>query len=239
MVLNKVVPIEVNGILFWGIGAGGVTKEEVGKISYPPDSVLHLIRHFVELPEEWINRAVLEAVADRSVIERELRMPGSKWNPGILRTPHEAIAFCQHLADELIERGEELKWICRGQLDFCYFSHLVTPDEKKRLLGCDPAMTMGTSGLIPTKDVPKGIRVIRVFNRGGEVNVVEMDMPATDRVTITLARKENGVIQVYSAFPGVLTPPIPRASQLPEEMEYNRIFWEQYALVRSRTEKEA
>lgn len=226
MVAQK-VPIEVNGIFFWGTDKGKITIEEVNKISSPPDSVLHLIRHFDTLPEEWRRRARKEGIASWTVIEEELRMPGSKWNPETgLRTPNDVIRFCRNLSAGLINTEKELKWIGRGQIDFCYFSHLVTPDEKKQMLGCGSAVMMGKSGLIFIEDVSKNIKVIRVFNRGGVVNMVEIDMPETDRVAITLARKESGIIQIYSAFPGVLTPPIPKATQLLEEMEYNRTFWE-------------
>lgn len=176
---------------------------------------------------------VAEGMATWESIEERLKMPGSKWNSKTnLETPEDVIRFSRSLLEIAIKQGqEELKWIGRGEIDFCYFSHLVKPDEKKQLLGCAPDVSMGTMGLVSLKELPNNVKIRRSFNRGGMVNVVKMICPVTDRVVITLAKRETGVIQIYSAFPGILTPPIPRDNQIPEEQKYNSLFWEQYVLI--------
>ncbi len=227
------VPIRIKGVLFWGIDKGSVTREEVKKVSVPVDSVLHLLHHFKVVPEAWSQRMVAEGVATRESIEDRLKMPGSKWNPKTnLETPEDVIRFSRSLLELDIQQGQrKLKWIGREKIDFCYFPHLVTPDEKKQLLGCASDVSMGIMGLVPLKELSEGVKIRRSFNRGGMVNVVKMVCPITDRVVITLAKRETGIIQIYSAFPGILTPPIPRDNQISEEQKYNSLFWEQYVLI--------
>lgn len=230
--------IEVNGVVFWGIDKGRVIIEEITKISSPPDSVLHLLRHFSELSEEWIQRAVAEGITTREFIEEQLRLPGSKWNPKIgLDEPELVIGFSRILLRRNLEQGKELRWIGRGKLDLCFLSHSLTQEEKIHFFEeKTKEEPVGMVGLISLLEIPPQIEVRQSTGRGSDlpVNVVEMNPPTTDTVVITLARRENGTIQIWSAFPGILTPPFPKAYQLPEEYEYNKCFWERYALIETK-----
>lgn len=222
--------IEVGKVKFWGNDKGPVRAEEVENISSPLDSIMHLLRHFSEVSESWIEEMRGKNVAFKTIMNQVL-MPGSKWNKGMgLVTPEDVIRFSRALLLDAVNKGQNLCWIGRGDLDFCYFPHQVTPDEKKKLLGRD-GVFLGLAGLIPLAKIPRHVMVKQVFNRGGKVNVAKMDCPETDEVVVTLARKPNGIIQVFSAFPGILTPPIPKDSQAPEEREYNTYFWSRHALI--------
>lgn len=228
--------VEVQGVKFWGEDKGAVAMDEVEQISSPLDSVIHLLRHFSRMPEWWCRQMIAEGAATQEFIEEQLAMPGSKWNPGVgLFVPEDVILLSQGLFYKALLKGEELRWIHRGQIDFCYFSWEITSQEKRDLLNCDNGVPMGTMGIVSLKDVPSHIKVEKRLNRGGIVSVVkmemEMEMVDTDRVTITLARRDTGIIQIYSAFPGILTPPVPRERQNPEELEYNQAFWDRYALI--------
>ena len=223
--------MEISGVRFWGADKGKVLREEVGKITYPPDSILHLLRHFSQVPQEWVGAMVRSGLCTLEIIEEQLDMPGSKWNPRTnILTPEHAILFSQKLFFGALDDGIELRWIGRGDMDFCYFPHQVSREEKKTLLDCGD-IAMGVQGLISLKEIPGAVKVRPRFNRGGTINIVHMEPRETDQVAVTLARKNTGVIQVYSVFPGNLTPPIPRENQKPEQLEYNRTFWAGYALI--------
>ena len=230
--------IQIGKVKFWGILKGRVSLDEVERISAPLDSILHLLRHFDQVPESWAQKMIANGFTTREFVEDQLKMAGSKWNSKVnLLIPEDIIRFSQGLLRNALRSDQELKWIGRGMIDFCYLNHTVSLEEKKQLLGCENNVPMGKMGLISLEKVPNHVKVKQHFNRGGIVNVVEMDLLETDEVVITLARKETGIIQVYSTFPGILTPPIPRDSQAPDEQKYNRAFWSQYALIEPNSAK--
>lgn len=224
------MPVIVSGIKFWGVDVGEVLPGEIDQISSPPDSILHLLRHLVQVPDSWSQQMIAGGVTTLEFIQEQIRMPGSKWNvqAGLL-TPEDVILFSQNL---LRENKQGLRWVGRGQINFCYLAHQMTVEEKAKLLGC--SVPMGKKGIVFLQEIPKGLQVTQHFNRGGNINVVVMALLDTDEVVITLARRNTGIIQIYSAFPGILTPPVPRQGQEEDEFKYNKQFWQKYALIESK-----
>ncbi len=235
----------VESIKFWGIPGGKLTVEDVDKISSPRDSILHLLRHFDMVPNSWIERMMLIKLTTEEFIREQLKMPGSKWNPQAgLATPEDVITLCQNLLGDELSSGRELRWLKRGQMDFCFSSRLLSAEMKAKLLGFHSCHEpLGKSGLILREKVPKSIEVVQRFNRGGIVNIAFIDddfpIPDADNLVIALNRKETGVVQVFSAFPGILTPPVPRQEQDPREYGYNKSWWSKYCLIERRSQSGA
>lgn len=226
--------IEVKGaqgtVFFFGNENGKVSLGDLGTISMPNDSIFHLLRHFNQVPEEWSQRMIGVGITTKEKIAACLRESGSKWNPRAgLSTPEEVIIFCREILKKDLVNGRVLSWIQRGDNSFCYASHVVSVKEKSEFFVSESPM--GKKGLVSLDDVSVGVIISRRFNRGGYINVVQMAMPDTNQVTITLAKRPNGVVQVFSAFPGELTPPIPKEGQEEEEFVYNQKFWNAHALI--------
>lgn len=232
-------PIKIEGILLWGKKNGTLRIEELEQVSTPLDSILHLLRHFQQVPPGWKKRITEGNGLREEDILKELFQPGSWWNPKLeaLNTPEKVIQFSLEILQRALRQDRTAVWIYRKGREVCYSSHLVSPHLKQELLGTSEPIGLG--GVVSLKDLPPNA----VIEQGGRkassqeepvtIKVVKVvPLPTTDRVVISLARKPSGEIRPWTIYPGTISPLLPTARQFPEEQVYNQAFWEEHALIK-------
>lgn len=232
-------PIKVEGVLLWGNRKGTLREEELNRLLIPSDSILHLLRHFQQVPPDWKKR-IMERGAREEDIQKEIAQPGSWWNPKLesLNTPEKVIQFSLEILRRALRQNRTIVWIYRRGKEVCYSSHLITPRLKQELLGMSKE-PIGIGGIISLEALPPKVVIEKEERKASPqekpvaINVVKIiPPPATDRVVISLARKSNGEIRPWTIYPGTISPSLPTTNQFPEERTYNQAFWEKHALIK-------
>lgn len=104
------------------------------------------------------------------------------------------------------------------------------PEETQRLpdghlqLRWHTPFRLGTCGIVPLIEVPRGVRVMRALRGKGEdaveVNVVRMQAFPTNALVMSFAKDRRGAWHLFTAYPGLLAPPLT-----------DRAYWDRHAFI--------
>ncbi|MFA5076495.1 MAG: hypothetical protein WC480_03720 [Patescibacteria group bacterium] len=239
--------VEQNGVRFYGETAGNVEQRDINNLRLPTESTLHVARHLTNISPEakakllgqTINDEGNEIVVDEKFITAQLEAAGSKFHPKI-NDPEALSLFCQEKLVEALENNQTIIWIKNQTTDEARanIQITVTAADKTRF-GLAPEESFGTSSVIKiTPDVAN--KVTQKMRGQGEakdqvtINTIgDISAPQTNDLVITIIRKSGQTPEFYTAYTGIIAPHLPRAeTQSPEELQYNKDWWSQYAFVK-------
>lgn len=246
-VQEEVAPLPykiVDGVRVYGDRCGEVSVAEVESIQATSRSEFHLARHYSSLPEEYIGALVgqefeyfdyrKQAYKKKTItsedVEAAFGTQGSKFFPDMpgLETPARLIEFIKAEAAQKAAAGG-LEWFTsKGPYKKAIFT-----------IECD--QDVGTLGVVKLSDL-KGEQKDKVERQprgklAGEefmVNVVkDMEPPTTGKIVVEIRSydRDEGAVEVATAYSGIVAPSFPRDEQDEEQREYCERFWSEHAFV--------
>ena len=183
-------------------------------INIGPQAAFHMLRHFVGIPE-LLRSELLRSGRTEEAIEKELREPGSRFDP-------EFAQDIESLLDRILEDGYEEEIGANGNLVWKGWA-----DPNRFPKGA------GTQSVVHIDTIPEGSKnlIYRMLNRGVELMHFKVGtLPQTNAYTIILKPTQTRPVFI-TAFPGAPAMPLPERSM--EESLYHqcKAYWDTHVFL--------
>ncbi len=225
----------IDGIRRYG-ETSPVVEDDVTIFERTPESYLHIIRHVHSLSETAYAQALLYTEGNTDRIEALLKTTASKFHPQIT-DPLTIISFAEEHIQEKVQKRERLLWIKTPRNDyFCYVSAYISPTDK-RFLGLSGSDALGDCHVIKiTEDIAPHITK-RIRGKAEKIddviiNIVEDTAPPSNTLIITLYKPDiSSPATIYSAYTGIIAPPLPHDTHTKEEAAYSTDWWSEHTFI--------
>lgn len=240
---NSISYALIDGIRRYG-ETSPVTESDVAEFRRTPESYTHIVRHMKTLSEEARRRACSYTIEDKGekkqvtpeLIDQLLTTAGSKFNAQI-NDPLTIISFAEQHVQEKVKRREKLLWLKTPRNDyFCYLATYISPAEKS-FFQLNEDDDLGTCRVVKiTDDIATRIteRVRGTGEKTDEIliNVVEDTPPPSNTLIIVLHKPDiSSPSNVYTAYTGIIAPPLPSDTHTKEEYEYSKEWWSRHTFI--------
>jgi len=178
---------------------------------------IHLIKHFIELPEEYILYLIRKTDFSKEQIIEKLKNPGSKFFTHYAETPDDLFDIIKKIFNENYFDNNIEKW----EHEFVY-TKSEFPDG------------IGTDNLISKAELSdKQIDQISIENINGyNASVLKGKPRKTWALNIIAKKTVSGDMHLVTAFPGMWAPAFPN-SYNPGTTQYNKSieFWKNNVFI--------
>jgi hypothetical protein len=183
-------------------------------INVGPQAAFHMLRHFVGIPEK-LRSELLRSGRTEEAIEKELREPGSRFDPGFAQD-------IEGLLDRILEDGFEEEIGANGNLVWKGWT-----DPNRFPQGA------GTLSVVHTDTIPEGSRslIYKMVNRGVELMHFKVGkLPQTHEYTIILKPTQTRPVFI-TAFPGPPAMPLPERSMKESLYQQCKAYWDTHVFL--------
>lgn len=176
-------------------------------INFNIDSIFHSLSHFTEISEEAKN--MLFSEYSFREIEKQLKLPGSKFSSSFVKSPQELVTVLQNRFPDM-------------------FSSMRTDIDGRIRLSFKLGFPIGTTSIIPYTDLTdQEKKTIKTEQRNDcIVKTVKVNrIIQTDECQLILI-PQNENYYFCTAFPGELAPPLPKQGDAIDS------YWETHLFIR-------
>lgn len=221
-----------------------VTEQEVAEFRRTPESYAHIIRHMRRLSGEAEKRALAYTIRDgeeikpvtKELLRELLRTTNSKFNEKI-DDPLAIISFAEEHVQEKVKKREKLLWQKTPRDEYiCRLVSYITPPEKA-FFNLGPDESLGACHVLEITEeiapqITRGIRGTGELRDQVPVNIIYDTPPQSNTLIIILKKPDiSAPATIYTAYTGIIAPPLPYHTQIQEEFAYNQDWWEKHTFI--------
>ncbi len=221
-----------------------VNEQEIAHFHRTQASYIHIIRHMRGLSKEAEQLALTYTIQDgdetkpitKELLQDLLSTAGSKFHEHI-NDPLTIISFAEEHIQEKVKKREKLLWQKTPRGDYvCRLVSYITGQEKE-FFNLKPSEPLGTCHVVEISEDIKPEITKEIRGKGEKideipVNVIRGVPPQSNTLIIILKKPDiTAPATIFTAYTGIIAPPLPYHTQTEEEFDYNKEWWEKHTFI--------
>lgn len=232
----------VNRVLVFGNSYATFQLKDMEKFVVNPTCEFHILRHFTTIDARYAKtltgkeyfffdynkNAYAKSVITPQDIQIALQTKGSKFSPNILglKTPKEVLARVRLELEKKI-RSKGIGWVEKEEYASAKFAF-----NNERAVGDKDVVAISTLTKAEKARVQKTPR----SDDGSEKSVIMNTITGVRKskintVSVEIVKTDALPFYFVTAYPGVLGPDFPHASQSKDEFAYNKKYWDNHVFL--------